>query len=524
MKEFQSRPRPVSQIAGSRGRGAATQDGRLAGLQRRLNAGAPARHLQFLQRVANGRDAPVQRVNDEEELLQGKALQRMDDEEDLLQGKAVQLRAAPYLRPTCAPLQRKGGGDGLPDDLRAGIENLSGLSMDGVRVHRNSAAPARVGAHAYAQGTDIHLAPGQDRHLPHEASHVVQQAQGRVRPTMNVSGTAVNDDPGLEAEADRMGGKAMQMAPQKKSGLIPDRPARAAATGRHAVQRREVQLEIDGKNYAAYYDGDTPGWVKFPRGGNTCWLNLQKSAAVFDAARQKFVVPAETVPYVKNWMGGKLILYRGVNVGHAVYEEAQRGEAPEKPDAKEAVPDFTSDSSTTRFIPFSTDREIGMMGVKSSSEEGGDRMGYVPQDEDEQIGVLLRLMVGTGSTIGIFDPGEIQVLSPPLARVIPITGKSLHYNRRLDSQPLGAEAIIAHLDEQLNDPMWSSLGVGLLTNKVPSGVAEMRHRLAAGNWKGVLRYAVVKHNSEDPRRNPRTSELYRMLDQLALRARDAELM
>ena len=70
---------------------------------------------------------------------------------------------------------------GMPDQLKAGIESLSGLSMDHVRVHYNSAQPASLKALAYAQGSDIHLGPGQEKHLPHEAWHVVQQAQGRVR-------------------------------------------------------------------------------------------------------------------------------------------------------------------------------------------------------------------------------------------------------------------------------------------------------------------------------------------------------
>jgi hypothetical protein len=70
----------------------------------------------------------------------------------------------------------------MPSRLKTGIENLSGISLDHVRVHYNSAKPATLQAHAYAQGTDIHIAPGQEKHLPHEASHVVQQAQGRVKP------------------------------------------------------------------------------------------------------------------------------------------------------------------------------------------------------------------------------------------------------------------------------------------------------------------------------------------------------
>ncbi|MCG3268852.1 DUF4157 domain-containing protein [Yoonia sp. I 8.24] len=100
---------------------------------------------------------------------------------------------------------------GLPDDLKAGIEDLSGMSMDHVRVHRNSAKPATVQAYAYAQGSDIHLGPGQEQHLPHEAWHVVQQAQGRVKPTLQLQGIALNDDPGLEKEADVMGGRAAQL-------------------------------------------------------------------------------------------------------------------------------------------------------------------------------------------------------------------------------------------------------------------------------------------------------------------------
>lgn len=99
---------------------------------------------------------------------------------------------------------------GLPDQLKAGIEALSGMSMDGVKVHYNSSAPAQLNAYAYAQGKDIHLGKGQEHHLPHEAWHVVQQAQGRVAPTVEVKGKApINDDAGLEAEADRMGSQAV---------------------------------------------------------------------------------------------------------------------------------------------------------------------------------------------------------------------------------------------------------------------------------------------------------------------------
>ena len=106
-------------------------------------------------------------------------------------------------------MQMKKNNTGLPDNLKSGMENLSGMSLDHVKVHRNSSKPASVQAHAYAQGSDIHLAPGQEKHLPHELSHVVQQAEGRVQPTTSVNGVAVNDNIGLEKEADVMGARAL---------------------------------------------------------------------------------------------------------------------------------------------------------------------------------------------------------------------------------------------------------------------------------------------------------------------------
>ena len=99
---------------------------------------------------------------------------------------------------------------GMPDNLKSGIESLSGFSMDNVRVHYNSSKPATVQALAYTQGTDIHVAPGQEKHLPHEAWHVAQQMAGRVSPTTNINGMPVNDNAALEHEADVMGEKAVQ--------------------------------------------------------------------------------------------------------------------------------------------------------------------------------------------------------------------------------------------------------------------------------------------------------------------------
>ncbi|RKR04859.1 uncharacterized protein DUF4157 [Flavobacterium sp. 90] len=115
------------------------------------------------------------------------------------------------------PVQRKANNTGLPDNLKSGMENLSGHSMDDVKVHYNSDKPQQLNAHAYAQGSNIHIASGQEKHLPHEAWHVVQQKQGRVKPTLQMKGKVnVNDDSGLEKEADVMGNKALNIQLKKE--------------------------------------------------------------------------------------------------------------------------------------------------------------------------------------------------------------------------------------------------------------------------------------------------------------------
>jgi hypothetical protein len=109
-------------------------------------------------------------------------------------------------------IQKKGNNTGLPDNLKTGMENLSGMSMDDVKVHHNSDKPAQLQAHAHAQGTDIRLGHGQEKHLPHELGNAVQQKQGRVKATMQMKGKVnINDDIGLEKEADIMGAKAENM-------------------------------------------------------------------------------------------------------------------------------------------------------------------------------------------------------------------------------------------------------------------------------------------------------------------------
>lgn len=92
---------------------------------------------------------------------------------------------------------------GIPESLKEKVERKSGMSLDGVQVHYQAKEPALVQAYAYTQGMDVYLGPGQEHHLGHELGHVVQQMQGRVKPTKTVRGMPLNDDVALEREADR---------------------------------------------------------------------------------------------------------------------------------------------------------------------------------------------------------------------------------------------------------------------------------------------------------------------------------
>lgn len=188
---------------------------------------------------------------------------------------------------------------GMPDQLKNGLEHLSGFDLSHVRVHYNSERPASVGALAYAKGKDIHLAPGQEKYLSHEGWHVVQQMQHRVKPTLQLkSGLYLNDDLRLENEADVMGGKASQfVTPPKEVRRKQVRPA----TGRcysHTVQRVvKPSPPPDAPKHAVVYPENGPKdgvrwhcvdrngnhWVKIKRGkaNHKVWIKLPRKKVPF---------------------------------------------------------------------------------------------------------------------------------------------------------------------------------------------------------------------------------------------------
>lgn len=139
----------------------------------------------------------------------------------LVDGQAVGAALAPPVQRSEDAAPRAGrsgsdtGGRPLPTELRAAMGRAFEADFSAVRVYEGPSAPA-IGASAYTRGSDIHFGPGRYQPgtaagralLGHELAHVVQQAQGRVRPNAVIGGVGVNDSPELEREAEEQGARA----------------------------------------------------------------------------------------------------------------------------------------------------------------------------------------------------------------------------------------------------------------------------------------------------------------------------
>ncbi|MEZ5234041.1 MAG: DUF4157 domain-containing protein [Acidimicrobiales bacterium] len=135
---------------------------------------------------------------EEEEPLQGKRIARSGpEEEEPLQGKRV-ARVGEAPGPEGGVVDDRleaevdaaaGGGQQLPDGVRQTMEAGFGADFSNVSVHLNSPLAPKLGALAFARGTDVHFAPGQfdpssaaGQHLiAHELTHVVQQGGAPAR-------------------------------------------------------------------------------------------------------------------------------------------------------------------------------------------------------------------------------------------------------------------------------------------------------------------------------------------------------
>ncbi|BDS09676.1 C2 family cysteine protease [Aureispira anguillae] len=92
---------------------------------------------------------------------------------------------------------------GIPDDLKAKMEQLSGFDLSNVRVHYNSDKPAEVGALAYTKGMDIYISTGNEKYLEHELWHVIQQIKGEAKATGEINGEKIDTRKDIEDKADQ---------------------------------------------------------------------------------------------------------------------------------------------------------------------------------------------------------------------------------------------------------------------------------------------------------------------------------
>lgn len=216
-------------------------------------------------------------------------------------GRSLQLQSAktaPSFGHSSAPKQfTPPNKTGLPDRLKSGVEQLSGTDMSDVRVHYHSSKPAQFKALAYAQGNDIHLGAGQEQHLPHEAWHVVQQKQGRVTPTRQWKGVELNDDQGLEKEADVMGDKALALG----ATMSPTQLTKQSPTGMPMQMARTMAQINQEQNEIANADGG-------PRGHATVGLEWNLVQMDEDGYPLTGMSHIEIAQSAQTWLGLRYIL------------------------------------------------------------------------------------------------------------------------------------------------------------------------------------------------------------------------
>lgn len=159
-----------------------------------------------------------------------------------------------------AGAQDKGGGQPLEGGAREKMEGAFGADFSGVKVHTGSEAAQDLNARAFAQGSDLHFAPGQydpqgqdGQHLlAHELAHVVQTGgQADAGPAAKSAGGASVSSPGdaHEQAADRAADAVMRGEPAGDVGKAP-----AGVVSRDALG--DLRSAADG-NWIGSVDGDT---------------------------------------------------------------------------------------------------------------------------------------------------------------------------------------------------------------------------------------------------------------------------
>jgi hypothetical protein len=279
------------------------------------------------------------------------------------------------------------------------------------------------------------------------------------------------------------------------------------------VDLNDVTLLIGGRPYRARRrspanSGEKYIVVPLPT-GKLLWVHEKKSVLETGTPRELKLTPAED-GLAQQYLTGALHLYRGMLATHVVAADGWRGILSAKPTANSDEPEFTSETSTTRFIPFTSDRNIAVMAGKS---------GYSGPPIDElahntAIGMVIEVTVGPNNSLCMFDAGEIQVLAPPQGTATAIVRGTHISGRRIDGLPdltaldQGRFSYIGHV---LKDARWADEGAGFFSSKVPDGIAEMRQAYDRGRIWDVFAIATRKHGQASQNRSTKTRTLYEYL-------------
>jgi len=214
----------------------------------------------------------MQRQGMEEEEMQMKSdVQRAEEpeEEEPLQAKSAKAEGSPHATPglEASIRQARGGGQALPDNIRAPMEQAFGADFSGIRVHTDSRSDRlnrSVQARAFTTGRDVFFRSGEynpasrsgKELLAHELTHVVQQ--NSLKPS--------NQQSKIIARQELPGPMTVrEQAPMTMHATFPSfrgQVALAIAMGEVGVRERP-----SGSNRGRCRQGETKGCVDAYTGG-----------------------------------------------------------------------------------------------------------------------------------------------------------------------------------------------------------------------------------------------------------------
>lgn len=221
-----------------------------------------------------------------------------------------------------AGIQRQhGGGQALERPVKSQMESAFGTDFSSVRVHANAEANKlneALNARAFTTGQDIFFRQGEyspnssqgKELLAHELTHTVQQMEGRVKPTTQAEGVPINDDVGLEREADVMGKKALQRKQEEQgipseSGVIdktigsPERPVRLQTLSTDTYQQKDNKVnfqtvQLQSVEAAALGVDITDKVLSSAGGGSDLEITVDEMSGMFQSRQSKSKHPSPT--------------------------------------------------------------------------------------------------------------------------------------------------------------------------------------------------------------------------------------